>query len=240
MYNRLRSKSTFLVVTVLLLLWLVSGIVVINDMRNQLEMAVMEKAKSDLATALQIIDYMYPGNWEARGDTLYKGNTKINGNDQIVDKIGTLTNDTVTVFLQDTRIATNVIREGKRAAGTKAADYVQKLVLEQGKIYIGKAEVVGVKVQTCYAPIRDANGMIIGMFYVGVSQKFADQLQQTFTAVAVLSARITLLFALAVTCFIPFDAWSKSFTDKSISSCTLATRTQGYKGTVLPYHADKP
>jgi methyl-accepting chemotaxis protein len=208
-------KPTFIIVTMLLLFWLVSGIVVVNDMRNQLELAVTEKAKSDLATAMQIVDYMYPGAWQVKEGVLFKGNIRINDNNEVVDKIGALTDDTVTFFMGDTRIATNVMWDGKRAVGTKAADYVKKLVLEQGRVYIGKAEVVGSEHQTCYAPIRDVDEKIIGMFYVGVSKKFVGQIQQAFTAVAVLSARITLLFALAATCFIPVDTWSKSFTAHS-------------------------
>ena len=99
------------------------------------------------------------------------------------------------------------MRDGTRATGTQAADYVADTVLNGG-IYVGEAEVVGVRYQTCYAPLKDDSGRIIGMFYIGVSKKLADQLKQSFTAVAVLSARIALLFVLAATCFIPVDTWS--------------------------------
>ena len=186
----------------------VLGIMTIRDMHTQIETAIAEKTKSDLATAQEIADYMHPGYWHVVNGKLYKGNFLINEDTDLVDRIGRLTDDTVTIFLNNTRVATNIIRDGNRATGTFAADYVTETVLVGGKIYIGEAEVVGVNYQTGYAPIKDASGDIIGMFYIGVSKKLADQLKQSFIAVAILSARIALLFALTATCFIPVDRWA--------------------------------
>lgn len=204
----LKTKLTVVLVGSALLVSLIIGIITIRDMQIQIEAAIAEKAKSDLATALEIADYMRPGPWTVIDGQLYKGRIRINDDTEFVDKIGRLTNDTVTIFLGNTRVATNVMRDGSRATSTAAADYVTETVLRGGRIYVGEAEVVGVKYQTCYAPIKNDGGDIIGMFYIGVSKKLADQLKQSFTAVAVLSARIALLFALAATCFIPIDTWS--------------------------------
>lgn len=218
-----RTKITVAFVGVLMLFWLVISVVVIDNMKNQISGAVTEKAKSDLATALEIVDYMSPGPWQVKEGVLYKGATRINENVEIVDKIANLTNDTVTIFLDDTRVATNVTRDGKRAIGTKAADYVSEIVLSNGKMYTGEAEVVGVKYQTCYVPLKNIDGEVIGMFYVGVSKEFADQLHRNFTAVAVLSARIAILFVLAATCFIPVDSWASSSFLAKPKACRIAT-----------------
>lgn len=199
--------TVFFIVTALIVSGVI-GIMTIRDMHTQIEAAIAEKTKSDLATAQEIADYMHPGYWHVADGKLYKGDFLINDNTDLVDRIGRLTDDTVTIFLNNTRVATNIIRDGNRATGTFAADYVTETVLNSGKIYIGEAEVVGVKYQTGYAPIKDESGNIIGMFYIGVSKKLADQLKQSFIAVAILSARIALLFALAATCFIPVDRWA--------------------------------
>jgi len=203
----LKTRFTVFIIGSALLLSLVIGIITIRDMHTQIEVAISEKAKSDLATAQEIADYMHPGSWHVVAGKLYKGSARINDDTELVDRIGRLTDDTVTIFLNNTRVATNIMRDGNRATGTIAADYVSETVLNSGKIYIGEAEVVGVKYQTGYAPIKDDSDHIIGMFYIGVSKKLADQLKQSFIAVAILSARITLLFALAATCFIPVDTW---------------------------------
>ena len=204
----LKTRFTVFIIGSALLLSLVMGIITIRDMHTQIEVAISEKAKSDLATAQEIADYMHPGAWHVVAGELYKGSARINGDTELVDRIGRLTDDTVTIFLNNTRVATNIMRDGSRATGTIAADYVSETVLTGGKIYIGEAEVVGVKYQTGYAPIKDDSDQIIGMFYIGVSKKLADQLKQSFIAVAILSARIALLFALAATCFIPVDTWA--------------------------------
>lgn len=207
----LKTKLTVFFFGMALLVCLAAGIVILKDMQIQIEAAMAEKAKSDLATALEIADYMLPGSWHVQDGKLYKGQYLINDDTKLVDKIGRLTDDTVTIFLNNTRVATNIMRDGSRATGTTAADYVSETVLNGGRLYIGEAEVVGVKYQTCYTPIRDDSGHIIGMFYIGVSKKLADQLKHSFTTIAVLSVRIALLFALAATCFIPLDAWSTGF-----------------------------
>ena len=131
----------------------VLGIMTIRDMHTQIEAAIAEKTKSDLATAQEIADYMHPGHWRVVNGKLYKGNFLINEDTDLVDRIGRLTDDTVSIFLNNTRVATNIIRDGNRATGTFAADYVTETVLIGGKIYIGEAEVVGVNYQTGYAPI---------------------------------------------------------------------------------------
>lgn len=203
----LKTKITVLFVSATLLVCLFLGIITIRDMHTQIETAIAEKVKSDLSTALEIADYMHPGPWRVVNGELYKGQVRINDDTEMIDRIGRLTDDTVTIFLHNTRVATNIIRDGSRATGTVAAEYVAETVLN-GDIYIGEAEVLGVKYQTGYAPLRDDSDRIIGMFYIGVSKKLADQLKQSFVAVAVLSARISLLFVLAASCFIPVDTWS--------------------------------
>ena len=221
-----QTKVTVGALAFIVLCCLLAGVLVIQDMNRQITATITEKAKSDLATALQIIDYMHPGPWRVQDGILYKGDARINDNNQLVDKIRGLTDDTVTVFLGDTRVATNIFRDNKRAVGTQAADYVAETVLNQGRLYIGEAEVLGTLYQTCYAPIRDAQGEIIGMFYVGVSRQIVDQLRHSFTAGTVLSARIALLFALAATCFIPVDVWSTPLSSRRASRWILGSRRQ--------------
>lgn len=222
----LKAKLTVFAVGIALLVCLVASILIIRDMQIQIETAMAEKSKSDLATALEIADYMLPGSWQVKNGELYKGQYRINDNTELVDKIARLTDDTVTIFLNNTRVATNIMRDGTRATGTVAADYVTETVLTNGNLYIGEAEVVGENYQTCYAPLKDDSGNIIGMFYIGVSKKLADQLRHSFTSIAVLSARIALLFALAGTCFIPLDTWSIGFDNRPVL-CWKKNSTHG-------------
>lgn len=90
------------------------------------------------------------------------------------------------------RVATNVkSSKGIRAIGTFIPAYNQndeKNVVEtvlRGLPYTGNAFVVNDYYQTIYEPIKDNNGSIIGMIYVGVSLKAADKLQKMISSIKV-------------------------------------------------------
>jgi len=136
---------------------------------NVIENEALEKAKSDLQTSLQILDLQFPGSWSIADNQLYKGTTLINDNYDIIDEIGQLTNgDTVTLFMEDTRIATNVKTEdGERAVGTKISEEVAQRVLVEGETFFGTANVVGNSYQAAYMPLKSEAGEIVGILYVG-------------------------------------------------------------------------
>ena len=170
----------------LILLFLVSILILIGAalftvrtvVTESAKEVAVEKAKTDLKTGYEILDREYPGEWRLEGDKLYKGDTLINNNFEIVDLVGRLTDDTVTIFAQDTRVATNVMKDGERAVGTTVSQEVENVVLEDGNNYYGEADVVGYMYQTAYTPIRNAAGEIIGIWYVGAPQEFVTQMNR--------------------------------------------------------------
>jgi len=75
---------------------------------------------------------------------------------------------TVTVFLDDVRITTNVpIRPGERALGTRVSNEVRTNVLDQGNTWINRAFVVNEWYISSYEPIIDVDGNRVGMLYAG-------------------------------------------------------------------------
>ncbi|MCO1603973.1 cache domain-containing protein [Desulfosporosinus nitroreducens] len=137
--------------------------------------AAIVKAKTDLATCMDIIEYSTPGPWHVKDGMLFKGEIQISYSTELVDHLAELTGDTVTLFLGDTRVATTVRSvNGERAVGTKVSDIVAQTVLKDGQIYLGEANVVGQLYQTAYEPIRDSNGDIVGIFYVGISRSYTQ------------------------------------------------------------------
>ena len=75
---------------------------------------------------------------------------------------------TVTVFLEDVRITTNVpIRPGERALGTRVSNEVRSIVLDQGHTWIDRAFVVNDWYISSYEPILDIDGNSVGMLYAG-------------------------------------------------------------------------
>lgn len=79
---------------------------------------------------------------------------------------------TVTLFQDDLRISTNVMDDrGNRAIGTRVSREVHEAVLKQGLSYLGRAFVVTAWYITAYEPIRDIDGRIVGMLYVGMLER---------------------------------------------------------------------
>ncbi|MDF2570465.1 MAG: sensor signal transduction histidine kinase [Sporomusa sp.] len=176
----LQTKMMIAIVALLTSVCMVIGISTVTNVRQQISVAITEKAKSDTKTSLEIVDLLYPGPWKNQNNVLYKGNMKITDNTEIVDYVAALTGNEITIFLHDTRVTTTIIQDDKRAVGTKAADNVFDTVFNKNQTYSGEADVLGIKYHANYTPITDANGQVIGMFYEGVSKQFADELERSF------------------------------------------------------------
>lgn len=178
----IRFQILVLVLATILIGTGVLGTYSVISSKKEIIKAAHEKLTSDLALGNDLLNEKYPGAWQVKGGKLYKGQTLINDNYEMVDQIGKQTHDTVTIFLGNTRISTNVrTPDGKRAVGTTVSPAVANTVLKQGQTYIGEAVVVGTLNQTAYQPIKDSSGRIIGIWYVGVPNspyvKIADQLK---------------------------------------------------------------
>jgi len=79
---------------------------------------------------------------------------------------------TVTLFLGDVRIATNVMLDaGTRALGTRVSREVGEQVLARGERFADRAFVVNDWYLSAYEPIRDPEGQIVGIIYVGLLEK---------------------------------------------------------------------
>ncbi len=119
------------------------------------------------------------------------GGVLLNRNFEIVDKIKNTVYKgmtykgrdmgTATIFLQDTRISTNVKnKDGTRAIGTRVSAEVYNQVLKKGKTWKDRAFVVNDWYITAYEPIRDADNKIVGILYVGILEaKFTDMKKET-------------------------------------------------------------
>ncbi|MCX7833883.1 MAG: cache domain-containing protein [Ignavibacteria bacterium] len=84
---------------------------------------------------------------------------------------------TSTIFLKDVRISTNVKnKDGTYAIGTLVSEEVYNKVVLQGERWIGEAFVVNDWYIGAYDPIKDFEGNVIGMLYVGLLKEPFDHL----------------------------------------------------------------
>jgi len=102
---------------------------------------------------------------------------------------------TVTIFQNDLRISTNVTDErGQRAIGTRVSQEVNDAVLMQGASWVGRAFVVSHWYITAYEPIRNTDGKIIGMLYVGMLERpYIDLRNSVMLTFAAMSALCVVL-----------------------------------------------
>lgn len=162
------------------------SIIALKTTENKVLDAARTKLRSDIGMAQALFDQYYPGPWAIKDNQLYKGDVLINDNFVVVDLIGEKTGDTVTIFQGDTRVSTNVMKDGQRAVGTKISESVGQVVLKEDMEYQGVADVVGVENQTIYRPIKDSQGETIGIFYVGVPNTPYEEMVQDFRRTLVL------------------------------------------------------
>ncbi|MCX7570022.1 methyl-accepting chemotaxis protein [Tumebacillus sp. DT12] len=199
---KIKGKVVLLFATLFTIGTLAMTIFSSYTMEKEITTAATEKLKSDLAFGRTLFDEKYLGSWSVKGDQLYKGATLINGNYEIVDRIGKLTGNTATVFLQDTRVATNVISGDQRAVGTKISEAVADIVLKKGETYIGEADVLGTRYLAAYEPILDEKGQIIGIWYVGVPYSTYDTIIAHFNQNLYLFGAVGMLVAVAFLYFL--------------------------------------
>lgn len=105
---------------------------------------------------------------------------------------------TVTVFLDDVRISTNVPRqEGVRALGTRVSAEVSQTVLGRGEKWIDRAFVVNAWYISAYEPIVDVDGKRVGILYAGyLEAPFRAALWKTLGLVLLLLLALLGLYAL--------------------------------------------
>jgi len=104
-----------------------------------------------------------------RDGQLYVGDSVLNGHNELPDTVAQLVGGNATIFMGDTRVATNVKKpDGSRAVGTQLARNAAYEAVFAGKTYRGRADILGVEYITGYDPIKDASGKVIGILFVGV------------------------------------------------------------------------
>ncbi|WP_241762309.1 methyl-accepting chemotaxis protein [Anoxybacillus flavithermus] len=162
---------TVYILTVFLLVGLVNGIIYV-----QFQSLIANKViTTNAQLALKLIDAKFDGGWQIKDGALYKGDIKINGNESVIDYVKEVVNADSTIFLNDERVTTTIVKDGERQVGTKADPKVVHEVIEKGNDYIGEANVLGESYVTSYLPIKNDRNEVIGMFFVGMPKHVVNQ-----------------------------------------------------------------
>lgn len=178
--------------------YILFGAAIIGVTFEVLNVALMKQAQDRMSINMSVahaIISQYGDNFSIKDNKLMIGDRALNGDNSIPDKITKLVGGVATIFMGDTRVATNIINaEGKRAVGTPLAKGgAYDAVIGGAKPYRGEAEILGGTYLTAYDPIIDENGKTIGIVFVGM--KKSDQL----TLIGLLVEKIAItIFLLSV------------------------------------------
>ena len=158
----------------------VSGILVLGACVTGAAWFLLERGATQ--TAAERVDTNMRVAWDvlrARGNSftiedgkLRAGTNVLNGDVAAVDKIKSLVGGTATIFMKDTRVATNVMKpDGTRATGTQLArSAAYESVIERKTPFRGEVTILGENYMTAYDPILDARGDVLGILYVGIKK----------------------------------------------------------------------
>jgi len=185
----------------------IMGIYATYVMQDKINQTAQEKLKSDLAMGELMLNTTHPGDWAIKDGQLYKGNDLMEGNYQVVDTIGKATGDNVTIFRGDTRVATNVKKDGQRAVGTQVSPEVKAVVIDKGQPYSGRAQVVGIWNEAAYKPIKDGDGNIVGIWFVGVPATPYDTMVSNFRWSMIFYSTIGILFGFLASFLIAYTVY---------------------------------
>ncbi len=128
-----------------------------------------KELKNYSGIGLAQLEEHYPGEWSVVDGVLYKGDYSFEDSFEFVDDLTGGTEILATLFAGDTRISSSIKDEaGQRIVGTKASEEVLQRVFTEGEAFSGEASILGKSAQTSYVPLRNDDGEIVGMWFVGV------------------------------------------------------------------------
>jgi len=109
-----------------------------------------------------------------QANNIFIGNEAQGNHFNLVDGLTDIMGGTATIFSKTEndyiRISTNVVRDNKRAIGTKLSATGKAIAqINNDQAYYGAVDILGNPYLTGYAPMKDASGQTIGIWYVGYS-----------------------------------------------------------------------
>lgn len=109
-------------------------------------------------------------------DSLFFGPSNLNNNFELVDALQAQFGCTATFFIKRgqsfIRISTDVMQDGHRALGTELDPSGPVIgLIKEGKPFYGTVDILGSQYETGYEPIKNAEGEVIGIYYIGFQIK---------------------------------------------------------------------
>lgn len=205
--NRSGGKISYTLQAIGLIPLLVLGIVMLFFTSQWFTRIMYQEVESELhdatKSATTLLNAAYPGDYHLEGDVaylLYKGDTDITREYSLLDQFKEDTGLDITLFYQDTRILTTLYNtQGERIVGSGAPDVVIRDVLNTGEDHFYTHTLInGKSYFSYYSPVRNQDGSVVGMLFIGKSSASVSQSIQRY--VYPLTWLIIGFVALVATC----------------------------------------
>jgi methyl-accepting chemotaxis protein len=182
---------------------LVLGICVTGVAKVLLERSATKVAADRVETNMRVAwDVLRArgASFKVEDGKLLADSSVLNGDVAVVDKVKSLVGGTATIFLKDTRIATNVQKpDGSRATGTPLArSPAYDSIFERKAPFRGEVTILGENYMTAYDPILSASGDVLGILYVGIKKvEFLEAANETFWTMIYVTVGVMLAAIIA-------------------------------------------
>lgn len=198
---KIKSKINLMIIVIILFLSIIIGCVTYFQVNKAMQDVFSDRVRVVSGLGYNWLDETYKGDWAIRDGDLYKGEVKINDNNELLDKMGEVTGGIANIFQGDTTVATNVIVDGERRTGQKADSSISEVVLNTEDTYVGEADIAGQKYLTMYKPIKDINGNTIGMWMVGPKIKVINDTVHSLLTMLIIVMLISGIMAIIYSVF---------------------------------------
>lgn len=199
----LAGKLTLLCLAGLVFLAIVLTFATVTLVQSRLGAAALERRDQAMTTAHLLLQQKGDA-YRIADDTLFVGDYRLDGDNELVDTITSMNGGVATVFRGDRRVATNIRNDdGTRAVGTVlAAGPVYTAVITDKTPYRGEASILGADYFTAYDPMLDKDGKVVGVLFVGLKKSEAlallSDLEKNTGIIAVIITLVVSLLMLVI------------------------------------------
>ncbi|WEH11053.1 methyl-accepting chemotaxis protein [Alicyclobacillus fastidiosus] len=157
------------------------------------------KLTSQISIGRHLMENQYNGDWQVTSGKLWKGDSVLNGNNNIPTLLGSEIGDMVTIYQGNQAVATSFkTNDGKYLVGGTLPSNVQQTVLEKGETYIGQQTIGGQLYEVAFQPIQDNSNKVIGAWSLTSPLTQLVRQQTVYQYESFIVAILVLIFGLGI------------------------------------------
>ncbi|MBD5467200.1 MAG: HAMP domain-containing protein [Lachnospiraceae bacterium] len=160
----------------MVLLSAVNFVLSTSKLKSSLEDSNRQAVESVCFSLMEAYDTLYEGNWSMVNGNLYKGANYVGHTQDLLNRFLEEKDLNVTLFYGDTRVLTTLKdANGDYIVGTQADETVSSQVLAGNSYFDENLVVNGVPSYVAYEPLRNMDGTVVGMVFVGYPRSIAQK-----------------------------------------------------------------